>query len=231
MVPHRPALIAASSLLSERGRNTRRVHENPEDFIFKSTNFDLLSVLWDQSSEQDRELLLDNLLSRISSKESYRHIPGSLDNAGTWRQCTSELPLVAEFLVRRKATELLIMSLRTAALNPGLTLMLAQLGDMIAFCFTLFADEEYKRLRTEIGIAKPIIAAQTKSPGGYGIENYTARSVGREGPIMCDAILEASRKAQYLYVKGALLPGMNLEVNQDKATVLTFLQKLASRSF
>jgi hypothetical protein len=39
-------------------------------------------------------------------------------------------------------------------------------------------------------------------------------------------VLEGCRKAKYLYLKGSLLPGMNLEVNQDKGTVRTFLEKL-----
>jgi hypothetical protein len=38
--------------------------------------------------------------------------------------------------------------------------------------------------------------------------------------------MEACRQATFLYLKGSLLPGMNLEVNQDKSTVRTFLQKL-----
>lgn len=37
---------------------------------------------------------------------------------------------------------------------------------------------------------------------------------------------EGCRKAGYLYIKGSLLPGMNLEVNQDKGEVRTFLEKL-----
>ena len=38
--------------------------------------------------------------------------------------------------------------------------------------------------------------------------------------------MEGSRKARYLFLKGSLLPGMNLEVNQDKGLVRSFLEKL-----
>jgi hypothetical protein len=43
---------------------------------------------------------------------------------------------------------------------------------------------------------------------------------------MSDSLSEGCRKARYLRLKGILLPGTNLEINQDKNAVCTFLEKL-----
>jgi len=40
------------------------------------------------------------------------------------------------------------------------------------------------------------------------------------------AILEQCRKAQYLYLKGSLLEGLNLEINQDRDIVQSYLLQL-----
>jgi hypothetical protein len=50
--------------------------------------------------------------------------------------------------------------------------------------------------------------------------------VCREIPEICDSISEECRKAQFFYLRGSLSAGMNLEVNQDKCTVSTLLEKL-----
>ena len=46
----------------------------------------------------------------------------------------------------------------------------------------------------------------------------------REVVQATEGIKEECRKAQHLYLKGALLEGLNLEVNQDKAAVESFLK-------
>ena len=51
-------------------------------------------------------------------------------------------------------------------------------------------------------------------------------NVCREVPGLCNAVLENCRVAQFLYVKSALSPGINLEIHQDKRVVGTFLEKL-----
>jgi hypothetical protein len=135
-VPVVSAFAALAGPLTERGKkHPRSVQEHPEEFQFKSTNFDLLCALLEQVPEQTRPALLGSTLSRISDARSFRHRYPELVKAGSWTFCSSELPLLAEFLARR--------------------------GDK-----------------------------------------------------------------QLLYVKGFLLPGMNLEVNQDKGRVRTFLEKL-----
>jgi hypothetical protein len=218
---------AIFTAISKRGERPRRVRENPEEFQFKSGNFDLLCALLDQVPEQDRAALFASLRSRISNARSYRHKPGQVLTAGFSTQCSSELPLLAEFLVRRGDKQLFIRAVGEASPSPGLTLLLMQLEEMITLNFTLFTDEEYAQLPTAIASVRQIMADLEKRPKlSSTLESNTVFHISKEIPELCDSISEVCRKARYLYVKGSLLPGMNLEVNQDKSRVRTFLEKL-----
>jgi hypothetical protein len=225
-----PVINAAAAYfnpLSERGRHPRTVQEHPEKFLFKSANFDLLCALLDQVSEQDRRALLVASLSRISNRGAYRHISGDILAAGQWRRCSSELPLIAEFLVRRGDKQFFIRALSEAAPSPGLTLLLVQLEEMIALNFTLFTDEEYTQLGVAMETIRRTITDFARQPlSGSSKESNTAHHVCREVPVLCHSVSEGCRKAKFLYLKGSLLPGVNLEINQDKNTVRTFLERL-----
>jgi hypothetical protein len=98
---------------------------------------------------------------------------------------------------------------------------------MIALNFTLFTEEEY----TQISRAMPNLQIATeklndKPKPANTIESNTRFYLVREVPELCKSISEECRKAKYLLTKGSLLPGMNLEINQDKRQVQTFLEKL-----
>ena len=102
-----------------------------------------------------------------------------------------------------------------------------QLGEMIALNFTVFTDEEYVQLPTAIDSVRQTIPDLQRRPRPTSpIDSNTVYHVCGEIPQLCDSVTEECRKARYLYVKGSLLPGMNLEVNQDKNRVRTFLEKL-----
>jgi hypothetical protein len=214
--------------LTDRGTRFRAVQEHPERYQFKSLNFDLLSALLDQVPVQNRHEWLASLRSRLSNARSYRHTSSAVLGAGTWERCSSELPLVAEFLVRRGDKQFFIHALSEAAPSPGLTLLLIQIEEMIALNFTLFTDEEYAQLPAAIASIGKTVAELEKrpSPTKGTTESNVIHYVRREVPGFCDSVLEGCRKARYLYVKGSLLPGMNLEINQDKTAVRSFLEKL-----
>jgi hypothetical protein len=222
------ALGSFNSPLLERGnKHPRTIQEQPEKFQFKSTNFDLLCAILDQLAEQNRLAFLASLSSRISDVKSFRHKYVQLLKAGLWNQCTSELPLVAEFLVRRGGTQLFLRTLGEAAFSPGLTLLLIQLEEMIALNFTLFTDEEYAQLPVAIASIRKTVADTEKLPKPTSTrDSNTKLHVSREVLPLCESLMHECRKARYLYVKGSLLPGMNLEVNQDKSQVRSFLEKL-----
>jgi hypothetical protein len=98
---------------------------------------------------------------------------------------------------------------------------------MIAFNFTLFTVEDYAQLRMEVGGLKKTIAALEKEPRPRSaMESNTRHAVCREVPKLCDSISAECRKAEFLYLKGSLSRGMDLEVNQDKGSVRGFLEKL-----
>jgi hypothetical protein len=225
-----PVLAAFATLsgpLTERGKHPREVSERPEQFQFKSTNFDLLCAILDQVPEFGKPDLFSSVASRIKQSRSFRHRPGPVLGAGTWQRCTSELPLVAEFLVRRSDKRLFADLLAEAAASPGLTLLLLQLEEMIALNFTLFTEEEYLLLPPAILRIRKTLSDLEKHPKPAAtIESNAIYYVRREAPELCTAVSEECRKARYLYLKRSLLPGMNLEVNQDKSTVRTFLEKL-----
>lgn len=221
------AIAALGGPLNERGKHPRTIQEHPEEFQFDSTNFDLLCAILDQVPDQRRPALLASVCSRISDERSYRHRSVEVLGAGSWKRCSSELPLVAEFLVRRGEKRLLLRALSEAAPSPGLTLLLMQLEEMIALNFTLFTDQEFQQLVPAVAIIRRTVANLGNRPKPNStIESNTIYHLRREVPEVCDSVLEGCRKARYLYVKGSLLPGMNLEVNQDKSRVRTFLEKL-----
>ena len=213
---------------NDRGKqHPRIVRVDPEEHQFKSVNFDLLCAVFDQVREQDRPTLFASLRSRILDTKSYRHKHTDLVNAGSWAWCSSELPLVAEFLTRRGDKQLFIAAIFEAAISPGLTLLLLQLEEMIALNFTLFTEEEYTQIPRAIAtIENAVNELKGKPKPADTIRSNTRFHMLREVPRLCSSIVEECRSSRYLYTKGSLLPGMNLEVNQDKSKVQTFLKKL-----
>jgi hypothetical protein len=225
-LPAIAGILTPIALASERGLRARWVRENPEMYQFKSTNYDLLCAILDQLQEREKPALC-SWLQRSLSASSFRHKSADVLGAGSWPRCSSELPLVAEFLVRRGNKKLFLTALGKASPSPGLTLLLIQIAEMIALNFTLFTDEEYTLLPTATESIRQASSHLQKQPKPIStVNSNTVFHVSRELPQVCDAVEEECRKARYLYVKASLLPGMNLEVNQDKTTVRTFLEKL-----
>lgn len=211
----------------ERGKHPRTIHERPDEFGFRSQNYDLLSVLLDQVSEKDRPALIESMLLRCPEKSSFHHRNSNAVDQWSSSLCSSELPLVAEFAVRRGYQWRFIDTLGEACPSPGLTLLLIQLEEMIALNFTLFTNAEYDPLRIAVEKIEAVMFDIKNQVGNRtDAKSYALKSVSKEIIPLCASIREACRKAQFFYLKGALLTGANLEVNQDKASVNTFLKKL-----
>lgn len=108
-----------------------------------------------------------------------------------------------------------------------MSLLLVQLEEMIALNFTVFTEQEYRQLPAAIsGIAANIEQLRERPRPASTIESNTIYHVLQEIPTLCASVVEECRKAVYFYVKGSLTPQMNLEVNQDKGRVQTFLEKM-----
>lgn len=212
---------------TERGRrHPRLVRDKPEFHEFKSVNFDLLYVLYDQLQQDDRLRMLVSLASRITKPGCFHNKAEGL-GAGSWENCSSELPLIAEFIVRCGKTEVFINALRDAALTPGLTLLLLQLEEMISLNFTLFTDAEHAIIPATIGVISAAVEKLKAEPSPSGtIASNTRFYIVREIPELCASIREECRTARYLYVKGELLPRANAAINQDRNRVCSLLEKL-----
>ena len=59
-----------------------------------------------------------------------------------------------------------------------------------------------------------------------GEDKISVYGVARDTKGACNGVVELCRKARYFLLKGELLQDVNLEVNQDKKAVESFLQKL-----
>lgn len=151
----------------------------------------------------------------------------------SWNPFVSELPLVAELFVRHGEKQALFHSISEAEVSPAMLILLLQLEDTIAFDFDLFSEQELADLETTVDLfasrgrqhpRRQYIGHHT-FPGGQGISNL--ETLWRELDEVCKSVIQECRKGQYLYLKGLLLEGVNLEVNQDKDTVVDFLKTLA----
>lgn len=227
------------TLSQVRSQRPRPVFEDPAAFRFESMNCDLLRVLLSQLSESARpqflRLVQTRFLSGLACRKEHSNIYPKWDNL------ISELPLVVEFLTRNGGKEELFGALeaKDTPIIPGHVLMLAQIEDMIALNYTVFSDSEYDRLGSAVTSFGSLAAAfadkhREKTPGnagGYGkiiyrgLGSISLLNLRNEIVRICNGIIEECQKAKYLYLKGSLLEGLNLEVNQDKLKVEGYLRR------
>jgi hypothetical protein len=219
-------------LSSLRSRRPREIQEDPSRFIFKSTNYELLLALALRVAEGDRQQFIRNVLMRLVQHPGCRKT-SQCWRYPSWNYLTSELPLIVEFGIRNGATRFLFNTLGEATPIPGHAILLRQLEDMIALNFTVLADAEY----THCSLSVANFAATSKRR----LEDYEKgritselfpdlgsldmRTVLREILGAAEGIQEQCQKARYLYLKGYLLEGLNLETNQDKDRVEHYLQR------
>jgi hypothetical protein len=151
----------------------------------------------------------------------------------SWWGLVSELPLVAEFCVRNGATATLLNILGEANPSPAYLIMLRHLEDMITLNFTIFRDADYIQLSRSVSNFLYITQQQL---GRYQADTATKNEwAGKAIPLrslfygiieLGTELLKECEEARYLYVKTLLESGLNLEINQDKATVQTYLSTL-----
>jgi len=232
-------LLPLVALPVMRSRRPREVLTDPATFGFSSVNCDLLRALMSQVAERGRGQFLSYVCQRLSWDVGCRkQHPSAFPS---WDNMVSELPLVVEFLVRYGGKEDFFRFLETKnlAMIPGHVLMLMQLEDMIALNYTVFIESEYPRLASAVrcfwsSMKTFADGSARRGPGNtivYGRVRY-----GELGEInllrwynevtaICNGITEECRKARYLFLKGSLLEGLNLEVNQDRNKVESYLRK------
>ncbi|HVS90125.1 MAG TPA: hypothetical protein VHF01_18135 [Candidatus Acidoferrum sp.] len=120
-----------------------------------------------------------------------------------------------------------------AGLIPGHALLLRQLEEMIALNYTIFTNSEYETVSLIMRVISSREAAKAEDyrKGNVhdgrlaGLGLVSGRGLCAEVQASSNAIAEQCRKARYLYVRGSLLEGFNLEVNQDKTAVEEYIQR------
>jgi hypothetical protein len=122
---------------------------------------------------------------------------------------------------------MLLNSLPKVPISPGLTLLLLQIEEMISLDFRLFTDQEYDALARAISAFPPALEELgAKGPIADRDQSNTRYHLLKELPPICVSIPELCRKAKFLRLKESMSGGANVEVNQDKAQVRVFLEKL-----
>jgi hypothetical protein len=188
-----------SSPLGQRGWHPRPVSEKPGYYYLESRNYALLKSLLDELDPNQRTLFFGRLRQRLSEPNPFRVVGPDLLGSGRTDRTNSELPLIAEFLVRFGDSAGLLSSLANAPLRPGLTRLLVHLEEMIALDYTLFSDDEYDQLESFALRTKSRLQELSRQPRiSDTLESNYRFHVCQEGPILCDSIADQCRKAKYL---------------------------------
>jgi hypothetical protein len=224
-------LFGPQAMQNARSKRPRQVHEN-SFYKFKSTNFDLLSILLSQVDEKDRLSFFVHTWSRISNPKCCCRRTAYTASL-SWDGIVSESPLIAEFSIRYGDRRAFFRYLAEAPiLTPGLVLMLMQLEEILSYNFNVLSDDDIEVLPPNLfGLHRLADRKRVDSKEAIWIDDKNqdfvqVAKIASEVVNVCEALAEQCRKARYFYLKGALLQETNLEVNQDKATVESYLQNL-----
>lgn len=204
-----------------------KVQDPPGMVRFTSVNYGLLSGVLGELADPDKTAFVQFVLHRVSDRRAYRHTLHDVRGAGSWQNSTSELPLIAEFLVRQNQAAALLQALPHCPIRPGLTLLLRQIEEMIAWDFRLFSDSEYNTLSEIVQKLLPQIESLSRQGRISDTEESNVRfHLVRELPPLCNSISEMGRKAIFLRLKHSRLSDANIEIENDREQVKGFLQKL-----
>ncbi|WP_348264881.1 hypothetical protein P8935_10165 [Telmatobacter sp. DSM 110680] len=221
-------------LSKDRECRPRHVHEFPGEYVFRSENFNLLTIIYVELSLEDRASLMSFLTQLLSSRSSSRKSENK-DPFPSFRNYISEFPLLAEFIVRHGHAQELFETLSSLAAPtiPLVTLFL-ELEEMIALNFTLFSDEELKAIPRKLQpllehFGKIVKAGTFNSTRGHAPSD-DQREQGQIARGICDSIgglLEECRTARHYYLKEELLnENPNLDIESDKKKLTDSLSKL-----
>lgn len=220
------------NLTKDRQYRPRLVHEFPGEYVFRSENFDLLSIVFGQLAAEDRVGLIHVMTRWLSGRDCFR----KTDNVHiypAYRNMVSEFPLIAEFLVRRGHAKDLFEALSEIN-NPTIPLVLLflELEDMIALNFTLFSDEELREIPRQLHSALKFLWAIAKAK-----DNARPTLLAKEGKeraqlalqicVSIKGVVEQCRTARHYYLKEQLLnENPNLEIEGDKKKLTDSLSTL-----
>ena len=215
------------------------VRSRIEGLRFRSPNFELVSIIYARLTATDKSRFIDFILGRLTSPEAFARLDLPILQTGKWNTCTSETPLIAEFLIRQGIADALIERLRAVPYTPALTQLLLQLRTIVAWDFRRLTSSQLGVLAVEASyIAQQ--ARSTAQADREALRKQSARDpmsvpaaskntreyVLREVPEVADVLVEQCREARFLYLRESLTVGANLEINQDKIRVSDYLDRL-----
>jgi len=220
--------LGESRLALIRSQQPRPVQEDPRVWTFESVNYNLLCALHAQIAPDARPAFVEGILRRMASSGCGRA------KLATYRPCWngSVLPLISEFCVRNGATKIFFSAFSQIKPSPGQAVLYQHLEDVIALDFTVFSDAEYCQLALLLQssrvdwIQQYLQSQQTHAKQDWAGKSVTLSFLLGEVGEAADCLVEECRKARYLYLRGSLLNGLNIEINQDKDAVQSYLQRL-----
>jgi hypothetical protein len=225
------AADAKSALVENRSENPRTILKGEQLYQFHSQNYNLLVTLFGRVEEADRTAFLEALAGRL------KLFPAVVHNAAasfpSYGPQTSELPLVVEFLIRNGGRRLFVKTLAMCQPSPGIAIMLRQLEDIIALSYQIFSESEYESFSVAVAnLRSTAFRVYNHIRIGQIAETKHWKAHGQNGATiswkiceLCDSLTELCRKAGFLHLENALTENVNLEVNQDKYVVASFLEK------
>ncbi len=205
-----------------RSKRPQQVQIDPDKWQFKSVNYSLLCALISRAPEEARPAISSYVLSRLTRDPGCGR--SKVPVHPSWNGFVSEYPLIAEFCVRNGLGRDFFRVLSELEPSPGHAVLLRHLEDMVALNFTVLTDQDYLVLDNAItnfgrtAGSRYQVEKHAGTTGGEKVQLY--REILESG----NGIREECRKARYFYLKGFLLEGFNLEVNQDKVTVESYLK-------
>lgn len=194
----------------------------------------MLRVLFTQIQESERPGFVEAILMRVPKGNTHFDM-GKEARFPSYNRKMSELPLLAEFVIRMGHCQRLVEAIN-AVQEPtiGLVTLFLQLEDLIALNFTLFSDAELATLANDFTPFWKIcgnleLEARKQSFGGQ----HASEKVRNIGLIALEirkslsGIAEECRTARHYYLRTELLKqSPNLEIDSDKRKVESFLIKL-----
>lgn len=194
-----------SSALAQRGCHPRPVSEDPGYYTLKSRNYDLLRSFCEEHGEDVPLPFLSKICQRLSDPNPFKVVGQDVLGAGRTDRTNSELPLIAEFLVRNGLVCVLLRALPNAPMRPAFTRLLLHIEEMIALDFRLFSNQEYDELRDFVSNTKLKLDELRRQPRISNVleSNYRFH-VCNEGPTLCDSIAVQCERAKYLRLAASM---------------------------
>ena len=211
----------------------REVCEDPGVYEFHSVNFELLNALFDQIHENNHDEFIAGLL----------HLVEHGGNTATYPQyffpkfegVISDLPLITEFAIRNRI--LRSFSPPWGAQNSlpmGWYSCCSSSKKSSHFNFNIFSEAEYNLFPAWLGGIRQVADLQTHKArgnrGGKMVENPHYKPgrerVSEQMVKSVDNLFRQIQQAEYYYLKGALQQNPNLEVENDKVKIQTFIDTL-----